>query len=320
MQMKKCFVISGLVFLLSKVAYAQNNNAHDAIDSHAMNNLTPTTVTQVEEIKEQLRSVRGELEKLQFENAKLNEKLTKFAADVELRFSELSKPNVVPDNSIFHSVDQPHAQPDATDIKPTHQPGLHHHAAPAPEHKNHQDTDVKPTHHEDAKKPEAKKHEKEAIKESKKEITKEGTKEAVESTAKIDKKAKDKMIHDQYQEAYSLLKNHDYKKAQDSFQKFVTEHPDSELIGSAYYWLGETYFTKNEFNNAAMNYLKGYQNNSKGSRAADNLLKLSKSLSKLEKNKEACTSLLKLKQDFPSASETIKKQVAEDISSLKCSS
>ena len=45
MQMKKCFVISGLVFLLSKVAYAQNNNAHDAIDAHAMNNLTPTSVT-----------------------------------------------------------------------------------------------------------------------------------------------------------------------------------------------------------------------------------------------------------------------------------
>ena len=311
MQMKKYFVISGLVFLLSKVAYAENNNTHDAIDSQAMNNLTPTAVTQIEEIKEQLRSVRGELEKLQFENAKLNEKLTKFAADAELRFSELNKPNITADNSIFHSVDQHNAQPDGTDIKPTPQPDSHKHVGSTAEHKSPHDAAVKPTHHEDAKKPETKQPEKEAKKEPA---------EPVANTAKVDKKAKDKMIHDQYQEAYSLLKNHDYKKAQDSFQKFVTDHPDSGLIGNAYYWLGETYFTKNEFNSAAMNYLKGYQNNSKGSRAADNLLKLSKSLSKLEKTKEACTSLLKLKQDFPSASETIKKQVTEDISSLKCSS
>lgn len=294
MQIKKLLLITALVFSMNNIANAENNL--DAIEPLT----NSSSATQLEEIKEQLRSIRGELEKVQFENMKLKEQMTKLSADIELRFQDLSKSNAQPETSVFSNLEQ------SGNLHPTTE----------------QKTDAKrhdlladDKHASNAKKDAALEKE---IKPSAKEQPKEAVKESVTQPAKADKKTKDKMVHDQYQDAYALLKNQDYKKAQSSFQQFITEHPKSELIGSAYYWLGETYYVQNEFNSAAVNYLKGYQNGSHGSRAADNLLKLAKSLAKLEKSKEACTSLQKLKKEFPSANENIKKQVAEETTRLKC--
>jgi tol-pal system protein YbgF len=100
--------------------------------------------------------------------------------------------------------------------------------------------------------------------------------------------------------------------------KFVTDHPNHELTGNAYYWLGETYFINSEHDKAAVQYLKGYQANIRGSRAADNLLKLGKSMRKMDKIKEACTTLVKLNKEFPNASNSIKKSTDEEIKALNC--
>jgi tol-pal system protein YbgF len=237
-----------------------------------------STFTQLEDIRQQIKSIRGDVEQVQFDNARLNEKMVKFAADTEYRFNEISKniqKNPADDASKLADIDE---QLDSNVIQ--------------------KESDSRP------------KVDKSSAS---------SKQQSAADKAKAQESAK-QTIEDKYNEAYSYLKSKDYKMARDLFQKFVNDNPDNDLTGSAFYWLGETYFQRGEFDKAATQYLKGYQSNVRGSRSPDNLLKLSKSLAKLDKRKEACISLSKLKKEFPNASSGVKKQMQDDIKELRCAS
>jgi len=69
---------------------------------------------------------------------------------------------------------------------------------------------------------------------------------------------------------------------------------------------------------AAEYFLSGYQANAAASKAPDMLLKLGMSLSKLDKNKDACASFAKLLVEFPKASSRILKKVALESKNIGC--
>jgi tol-pal system protein YbgF len=123
---------------------------------------------------------------------------------------------------------------------------------------------------------------------------------------------------DQYNFAFSLLRKADYDGAEIAFNEFITVYPDSELNGNAYYWLGSTYFVRDNFQNAAIAFLKGYQFDSTGPKAADNLLKLGVTLSRLGKNAEACATFAELTNKFPEAAQTLLDEAADEAASAGC--
>lgn len=123
---------------------------------------------------------------------------------------------------------------------------------------------------------------------------------------------------EQYQNAYNLIKNKNYPAAQSALQRFVDDNSGNQLVGNAYYWIGEVDFLQNNFEEAAVQYLKGYQAAPAGNKAADNLLKLGLCLKKLDKRKEACITLTKLDKEFPDASSVIKKRLAVELKQLVC--
>ena len=104
---------------------------------------------------------------------------------------------------------------------------------------------------------------------------------------------------DQYNYAFGLLRSQDYPAAESAFIQFVQKHPQDELAGNAQYWLGETYFVRNDYNSAATAFAKGYQLYPKSPKAQDNLLKLGVSLGNVGKKQEACLIFGKLDKDFP---------------------
>jgi len=123
----------------------------------------------------------------------------------------------------------------------------------------------------------------------------------------------------QYDRAFKYLRNAQYDKAEKSLREFIASNKGSELISNAYYWLGETYYVRENYEKSAVNFLKGYQDKPKGNKAADNLLKLGMSLNKLKKKKEACTTFNKLLKEFPKAESDIKSKVSEQKTNIKCS-
>lgn len=229
-----------LLLLTSSQAFAVEDRIYSDPSGNAR--LTPTTLTQLEEIKEQIKDLRGGIEQLQFDYARLNEKLDKLSADTEFRFNELQEKK----GDIFSDIE---------------------------------------------KALEGEKHEPKS----------------------------DKKIKESYNHAHTLFRARNYSKANEEFTEFLKNYPESEFSASAYYWLGETYFLTNKFDKAAAEYLKGYQLDNHGSRAADNLLRLGKSLAKLEKKKEACTTFAKYKKEFPNSTLTLKKELEEDMEALHCS-
>lgn len=101
-----------------------------------------------------------------------------------------------------------------------------------------------------------------------------------------------------YDSALLALKDNKFDDAEAKFADFIAKYPKSTMMSNAYFWHGETFFRRNNFEKAAISYLKGYKQFPKAAKAADSLLKLSLSLGSMGKTKEACAMLVKLENEF----------------------
>jgi tol-pal system protein YbgF len=117
---------------------------------------------------------------------------------------------------------------------------------------------------------------------------------------------------EQYSYAFGLLRQANYDKAEEALQAFLKVNGDDPLAGNARYWLGETYYVRGQYVQAAEVFLKGYRSDPKSPKAPDTLLKLGMSLTNLDKKREACAAFDKLEADFPDASASIKNTVAKE--------
>ncbi len=115
---------------------------------------------------------------------------------------------------------------------------------------------------------------------------------------------------EQYDYATGLLQRGAYAEAEGALKAFVAQHPKDPLAGNAQYWLGETYYVRSDFKNAAVAFAEGYQKYPNSSKAPDNLLKLGMSLGQTGQKDNACTAFRQLAKQFPDASGAIKDRAA----------
>jgi tol-pal system protein YbgF len=123
---------------------------------------------------------------------------------------------------------------------------------------------------------------------------------------------------EQYEHAFSLLRQADYGAAEKAFKDFIDNNPKDKMIDNAKYWRAETLYVRGRFSDAATGFAEAYQQNPKGSKAPDSLLKLSMSLAAMDKKHDACTALAELKAKFPNAAPNVKTRAAEEHAKLKC--
>lgn len=124
---------------------------------------------------------------------------------------------------------------------------------------------------------------------------------------------------EQYNYAFGLLRQANYDQAELALQEFVKLHPKEPLAGNARYWLGETFYVRAAYVQAAEVFLEGYQADPKGPKAPDSLLKLGMSLGGLDKKREACAAFDKLLKDFPDAPAGVKNTVTREKQKYGCS-
>jgi len=121
-----------------------------------------------------------------------------------------------------------------------------------------------------------------------------------------------------YDNAFSMVKNRQYKAAQSEFEVFLRDHPEHALAGNAKYWLGETHYVRGNFETAARIFAEGYQSYPTGSKAGDNLLKLGLSLDALGKREDACVALKQLKKENPAGGAPVTRRADQEMSRLGC--
>ena len=121
-----------------------------------------------------------------------------------------------------------------------------------------------------------------------------------------------------YNNAYGLLKRADYPGAEEAFRAFVGKYPNDPLAGSAQYWLGETFYARGQYAEAASAFAEGYKRFPKGTKAADDLLKLGMSLARANQKQNACVALAQLDRDFPNPGSAIKERAVTEKKRLGC--
>jgi tol-pal system protein YbgF len=122
----------------------------------------------------------------------------------------------------------------------------------------------------------------------------------------------------QYDYAFDFLKRNDYGRGEAALRQFLQKNPKDPLAGNAQYWLGETFYVRGNYQQAAVEFMSGYQTYPKGGKGPDNLLKLGLSLEKLNQNDGACTAFGRITKDYTDASDQVKAQVKTERTKLKC--
>lgn len=123
---------------------------------------------------------------------------------------------------------------------------------------------------------------------------------------------------DQYKHSFNLLRTAKYSEAELAWKEFIEIHPDDKLSENARYWLGETYYVQKRFLDSAQAFLQSYQTSPQGSKAADSLLKLGKSMSSMDKKEEACAAYSKLRKEFSALSPDVSKTLDRETKELGC--
>ena len=123
---------------------------------------------------------------------------------------------------------------------------------------------------------------------------------------------------EQYNRAFGLLKQANYPAAEEAFRAFLEQHPRDSMAGAAQYWLGETYYTRGKYIEAAGAFAEGYKRYPKSPKAAEELLKLGMSLARANQKQNACVALGQLDHDFPTPGATIKERANAEKKRLGC--
>lgn len=123
----------------------------------------------------------------------------------------------------------------------------------------------------------------------------------------------------QYDRAISLMLNdQNFSGAERALKAFIEGHPEHVLAGNAHYWLGETFYVRKDFRQAAFTFAEGYQRFPRSNKAPDNLLKLGMALGQLGQAKEACTAFARLLSNFPNLGDTLKSRIQRQRQRYQC--
>lgn len=121
-----------------------------------------------------------------------------------------------------------------------------------------------------------------------------------------------------YDKAFGFLQVNDYASAQATFDEFLSQYPDHSLAANSKFWLGETYFARNDFKTASQSYARAFKDHPDGQKAPDTLLKLAMSLKAQDMENEACLTLGELDKRFPNAPTSVKSKAEEERTSYGC--
>ena len=104
---------------------------------------------------------------------------------------------------------------------------------------------------------------------------------------------------DNYQAAFELLKEQRYEPAAMAFQQFLVTYPDSELADNAQYWLAESHYVTQMFDEALSEFEVVITKFPRSRKVPDALLKMGYCNYELKQWDASRTSLQRVQADYP---------------------
>jgi tol-pal system protein YbgF len=122
----------------------------------------------------------------------------------------------------------------------------------------------------------------------------------------------------EYDLALVSFKNGQFDQAEKGFRSYLEKHPKDRSAPDAVYYLGESYWRLGKTREAAQQYLKISTDYAKSPHAPDALLKLGLSLDKLGSRDQACASFQQVARKYPNAPASVRGAVEKSVKKDQC--
>jgi tol-pal system protein YbgF len=121
-----------------------------------------------------------------------------------------------------------------------------------------------------------------------------------------------------YRNSYEFILSGDYKTAEAGFRSYIDRFPSANRVPDASFWLGESLAAQKRHREAAEVFLSASRQYPESKKAADTLLKLGISLSALKQREVACATLREVGSRYPKASDALKERVRQELATNGC--
>ena len=118
--------------------------------------------------------------------------------------------------------------------------------------------------------------------------------------------------------ARDLFRRGDFELSEAAFRDFLRNHKRDRRVPEATFWLGESYFNRTRYREAAEHYLTVTTKYSNAARAPEAMLKLGMSLRGLGANAEACGTFEQVARKYPKAPANVKAAAERERARSKC--
>jgi tol-pal system protein YbgF len=110
----------------------------------------------------------------------------------------------------------------------------------------------------------------------------------------------------------------DFVGAQTALSQYLQFNPDAPDAGEMNFWLGESYYVRGGFADAADAYITSMRLDGKGVKAPEAMVRLAATLRQLGNVAEACQTLASFPRQYPNANETVKEKARIESARTQC--
>ena len=120
------------------------------------------------------------------------------------------------------------------------------------------------------------------------------------------------------QRGKQLLAEGDFAGAQTSLKQYLQFNPDAADVGEMNFYLGESYYVRGGYADAADAYITSMKRDPRGVKAPDAMVRLAGALRELGKTSDSCATLASLPSQYPNASATITSKAKLEAARAGC--
>jgi tol-pal system protein YbgF len=123
---------------------------------------------------------------------------------------------------------------------------------------------------------------------------------------------------DEFDLGIGYIQRKDYALAEETMRNFAVKYPSDALLPDSQYWLGESLYQRQKYRDAAEAFLGVTTKFDTSAKAPDALLRLGQSLAALKEKEAACAAFGEVTRKYPRASNGVKQGVSREQKRVGC--
>ena len=125
-------------------------------------------------------------------------------------------------------------------------------------------------------------------------------------------------VKDEYDQAAALMQQQQYEAAERALTAFLAKYPKSKYVPAATFGLGESFFLRSRFREAAEKFLEIKKRYPQSAQTPEALLRLGQSLAEIGAREEACQSFSEIGASYPGSPTRVRDSALREIKKHQC--